>query len=84
MASRSVAPRFLATPAEIRAAVGMLARQAPRMDLVVAFVGQDWRDAIAGFQGRLRVICWFTSTNTNPTAVRASKAEVRWRCAMPH
>jgi hypothetical protein len=56
------------------------------MDLAVAFVGQDWRDAIAGFRGRLRVICWLTSTNTNPMAIRQMMrrrgTEVRQRDAM--
>jgi hypothetical protein len=40
------------------------------MDLAVAFVGRDWSDALANFDGNLRVICWLSSTNTNPLAVR--------------
>jgi hypothetical protein len=56
------------------------------MDLAVAFVGQDWRDAIADFSGRLRVVCWLSSTNTNPYAVRQmmrdDRVEVRQRDAM--
>lgn len=77
---------FLENPRDIRLAVGDLARRARRMDLAVAFVGQDWRDAIADFRGRLRVVCWLSSTNTNPYAVRQmmrdDRVEVRQRNAM--
>lgn len=83
---RSPRADFLENPAAIRRAVDWLASRAQRLDLAVAFVGQDWRDAIAGFRGRLRVICWLTSTNTNPTAVRQMRrregANVRQRDAM--
>ncbi len=77
---------FLENPAAIREAVDWLARRAHRLDIAVAFVGQDWREAIAGFRGRLRVICWLTSTNTNPRAVRQMMdrrgTQVRQRDAM--
>src|SRR2546425_943453 len=68
---RLLSPRlmFLPNPAQIRRALGLLAVRASRMDLAVAFVGQDWRDAIADFWGPLRVICWLSSTNTDPQAV---------------
>jgi hypothetical protein len=77
---------FLEDPRSIRKAVEWLAREADRLDLAVAFVGQDWRHAIAGFRGHLRVICWLTSTNTNPRAVREMmnrpRTAVRQRDAM--
>jgi phosphatidylserine/phosphatidylglycerophosphate/cardiolipin synthase-like enzyme len=77
---------FLPTPFEIRGAIGALATEAPRLDLAVAFVGQDWLDAIAGFRGPLRIICWLSSTNTDPQAVeqlmRRPRTEVRQRDSM--
>ncbi len=86
MPKRSPRAGFLKDPRSIRKAVGWLAREADHLDLAVAFVGRDWRDAIEGFRGRLRVICWLTSTNTNPRAVHAmmnrARTEVRQRDAM--
>jgi hypothetical protein len=78
--------QFLSNPARIRGAVGTLATQSKRMDLAVAFVGRDWSDALAHFQGNLRLICWLSSTNTNPLAVRQlikrPKTKVRQRDSM--
>lgn len=62
-------PLFLETPTRIREEVGKLGK-APRMDLAVAFIGRDWRDSLADFRGKLRVVCWLSSTNTDPRAVR--------------
>jgi phosphatidylserine/phosphatidylglycerophosphate/cardiolipin synthase-like enzyme len=77
---------FLENPRDIRRAVRDLVRRAKRMDLAIAFVGQDWRDAIADFRGRLWVVCWLSSTNTNPYAVqqmmREDRVEVRQRDVM--
>jgi phosphatidylserine/phosphatidylglycerophosphate/cardiolipin synthase-like enzyme len=61
---------FLRNPGEIRRALAQLAGPDRRLDVAVAFVGDDWRDTLRGFDTRLRVICWLTSTNTNPMAVR--------------
>ncbi len=78
--------QFLSNPAHIRGAIGTLARESKRMDLAVAFVGRDWNDSLANFQGNLRVICWLSSTNTNPRAVRQlikrSNTKVRQRDGM--
>jgi phosphatidylserine/phosphatidylglycerophosphate/cardiolipin synthase-like enzyme len=78
--------QFLPNPARIRGAVGTLAKQSKRMDLAVAFVGRDWSDALAHCQGNLRLICWLSSTNTNPRAVRQlikrPKTKVRQRDGM--
>jgi hypothetical protein len=65
-----MSPQFLATPAEIRRAVGKVALASNRLDLAVAFIGGAWRDRIANFKGELRLICWLSSTNTDPRAVR--------------
>jgi hypothetical protein len=35
----------------------------------VAFVGHDWEDILGEFGSRIRLICWLSSTNTNPHAV---------------
>ena len=35
----------------------------------MAFIGADWEEILAGYKGKLRVICWLSSTNTNPYAV---------------
>ena len=80
----TASPRFLGTPATIRGAVGDLARS-KRLDLAVGFIGQDWRDVVADFRGTLRVVCWLSSTNTNPRAVRqmlAAGVRVRQRDGM--
>ncbi|HUD85294.1 MAG TPA: phospholipase D family protein, partial [Xanthobacteraceae bacterium] len=78
--------QFLSKPARIRKVVGHLAENSKQMDLAVAFVGRDWRDALANFRGNLRVICWLSSTNTNPDAVRQlmkrAHTEVRQRDGM--
>jgi hypothetical protein len=78
--------QFLATPAEIRLAVGKVAQASNRLDLAVAFIGGAWSDRIANFKGDLRVICWLSSTNTDPRAVRQlmkrPKTNVRQRDGM--
>lgn len=37
--------------------------------MAVAFIGADWEQLLSGYQGQLRIICWLSSTNTNPYAV---------------
>ncbi len=59
---------FLRNPAEIRKAVRGLFR-CKQLDVAVAFIGADWEEILADFEGELRVICWLSSTNTNPYAV---------------
>lgn len=61
-------PKFLKNPAEIRAMVKEL-QGGTRLDLAVAFAGADWWELLADHRGPLRVICWLSSTNTNPHAV---------------
>jgi hypothetical protein len=78
--------QFLSNPTDIRRAVGWLAERSNQMDLAVGFVGRDWRDALANFRGKLRILCWLSSTNTDPRAVRQlmarNKTEVRQRDGM--
>ncbi|HEV2022000.1 MAG TPA: phospholipase D family protein [Terriglobales bacterium] len=68
-------PVFLGSPPEIRQAICALAAQSSRLDMAAAFVGADWWERLANYGGKMRVICWLTSTNTNPDAV----AEMRSR-----
>jgi hypothetical protein len=57
-----------------------------RLDLAVAFIGADWRELLAYHQGKLRVICWLSSANTNPYALedlmKRPRTEVRQRDSM--
>jgi hypothetical protein len=78
-------PTLLRNPAEIRKAIKRL-QGGGRLDLAVAFVGADWWELLAGHRGKLRLICWLASTNTNPYAVEdlmnRPNTEVRQRTSM--
>lgn len=58
---------FLPNPAAIRRAIHDLFG-AKRIDMAVAFVRADWEEILADYKGELRVICWLSSTNTDPYA----------------
>ncbi len=60
---------FLANPRAIRQALREALAEAGSLDMAVAFVGKDWQDILGGFRGRVRLVCWLSSTNTNPYAV---------------
>src|SRR6478736_6661190 len=60
--------KFLKNPAESRKALDRL-QSGKRLDLAVAFIGADWWELLSDYGGKLRVICWLSSTNTNPYAV---------------
>ena len=60
---------FLPNPPSIRAALHGLSQKSGKLDIAVAFVGSDWWDLLSNFSGRIRVVCWLSSTNTNPRAV---------------
>jgi len=81
-----MAVTFLGGPAEIRRAVHRLTRLSRSLDVAVAFVGKEWSDALANFAGPMRVVCWLSSTNTDPWAVaqimRQDDAKVRQRDSM--
>jgi hypothetical protein len=61
--------RFLGTPADIRRAIHSISTGASRFDAAVAFVGSEWEELLAGYQGRLRLVCWLSNTATDPRAV---------------
>ncbi len=44
-------------------------RNSVLMKIAVAFVGRHWRNLFADYNGRVQLICWLSSTNTNPYAV---------------
>lgn len=62
--------KFLPDPGSIRKCIVMALEKSNSLDVAVAFVGRDWADVIGTFSGRVRVICWLSSTNTNPYAVK--------------
>ena len=37
--------------------------------MAVAFIGTDWADILGTFSKPFRLVCWLSSTNTNPYAV---------------
>ena len=59
---------FLPNPPSIRKAIHQI-QESNSLDLAVAFIGADWAELLSDFQGKLRLICWLSSTNTNPFAV---------------
>lgn len=61
--------QFLASPAEIRRAIVRGFAAANAVDLAVAFVGEDWWSLLGSLSVPVRVVCWLSSTNTNPYAV---------------
>lgn len=70
---------FLGTPNEIRTALKHLSRNAKRLDLAVAFIGDEARDLFADFNGTVRLICWFSTPNTNPRAVAQLQKWKNWK-----
>lgn len=69
---------FLGTPNEIRTALKHLSRNAKRLDLAVAFIGDEAGDLFADFKGKVRLICWFSPLNTNPQAVAQIRRRKNW------
>src|SRR4051812_32780180 len=61
--------QFLASPAEIRRAIVRGFAAAKAVDLAVAFVGEDWWSLLGSLSVPVRMVCWLSSTNTNPYAV---------------
>lgn len=60
---------FLETPRDIRAQLTALLRRARSLDMAVAFVGSDWQEILRELPTRTRLVCWLSSTNTNPYAI---------------
>ncbi len=77
---------FLRDPGAIRKSIVEALEHSSSLDAAVAFVGRDWSDIIGTFPGQIRVICWLSSTNTNPYAVeqmmRRENISVRQLSAM--
>lgn len=61
--------QFLASPAAIRQSIVRSISTATALDLAVAFVGEDWWTILESPRVPIRLVCWLTSTNTNPYAV---------------
>src|SRR3979411_2344633 len=75
---------FLPNPGAIREAIYALQKQT-KLDIAVAFVGADWGELLGEYRGRIRLVCWLFSTNTNPYAVEdliENRVEVRQRHSM--
>ena len=60
---------FLPDPTKIRECLVKELGKSVSLDAAVAFIGRDWSDIIGIFSGPIRVVCWLSSTNTNPYAV---------------
>lgn len=60
---------FLPSPPAIRRELVAALASASALDMAVAFVGRDWSDLVGSFRRRRRLVCWLTSTNTNPFAI---------------
>jgi len=60
---------FLPDPKGIRKAIYRLQCCSDRLDLAAAFIGADWQEILNSFKGKIRIICWLSSTNTNAYAV---------------
>ena len=60
---------FLPNPAKIRKCLVQQLGKSVSLDAAVAFIGRDWADIIGTFSCPIRVVCWLSSTNTNPYAV---------------
>ena len=60
---------FLSSPANIRQCLADALDIAGRLDAAVAFVGRDWADILGTFSSSIRLVCWLSSTNTNPYAI---------------
>jgi HKD family nuclease len=65
---------FLPNPAAIKRALRGALKDADKLDMAVAFVGRDWSEILGGFKGATRLVCWLSSTNTDPRAVEQMMA----------
>ena len=65
---------FLSDPTQIRKYLVKALEGSASLDAAVAFIGRDWANIIGTFSGSIRVICWLSSTNTNPYAVEQMTA----------
>ena len=70
---------FLPTPRSIRRALRTELMTATALDMAVAFVGKDWSDILGDVKGPTRLVCWLSSTNTNPYAIEAMMGRKSFR-----
>ena len=61
--------KYLSDPASIRQSLVRGLVEMNSLDAAVAFIGTDWANILGTFSGPVRVVCWLSSTNTNPYAV---------------
>ena len=70
---------FLPSPRSIRRALRTELAAAAGLDMAVAFVGKDWSDILGDLRGPTRLVCWLSSTNTNPYAIEAMMGRKSFR-----
>ena len=61
--------KYLSTPKSIRKCLVRGLDATASLDAAVAFIGTDWANILGTFSGPVRLVCWLSSTNTNPYAV---------------
>lgn len=61
---------FLKKPQEIKRALAEITKKSKHLDMAVAFVGREWQHQLSNFSGHIRLICWLSSTNTNPRSIQ--------------
>ena len=61
--------KYLSNPESIRKCLVRGLDATASLDAAVAFIGTDWADILGTFSKPVRLVCWLSSTNTNPYAV---------------
>lgn len=61
--------KYLSNPESIRKCLVRGLNATASLDAAVAFIGTDWADILGTFSKPVRLVCWLSSTNTNPYAV---------------
>ena len=61
--------KFLSDPESIRKCLVRGLDATASLDAAVAFIGTDWGDILGTYSKPVRLVCWLSSTNTNPYAV---------------
>ena len=62
--------KYLSNPESIRKCLVRGLDATASLDAAVAFIGTDWADILGTFSKPVRLVCWLSSTNTNPYAVQ--------------
>ena len=67
---------FLGSPADIQREIRCLIKGSRSMKVAVAFIGrQKWSDLFQDYRGKVQVICWLDTVNTDPYAVEGMKEQ---------